>query len=97
VLRPFDDLFPPPNVAERREAKRREEEERAASRQRALLAQASSESDPQTRIATWERLHALSLPRAAEHALVILIARQTRLTVAEVHEEQRRRASQLPP
>lgn len=97
MTRPFDDAFALPNVAEHREAMQRAEEERAASRLRALQAQASAESDPQTRITTWERLHALSLPRAAEHALVILIARQTRLTVAQVHEEQRRRASRGTP
>lgn len=97
MTRPFDDAFAPSNVAERRQAMQRAEEERAASRQRALLAQASPESDPQTRIATWEQLHALSLPRAPEHNLVILIARQTRLTVAQVHDEQRRRASNILP
>lgn len=97
MTRPFDDLWAPPSVAERREAMQREEQERAASRQRALQSQAASESDPPTRIATWERLHALPLPRDAEHALIILIARQTRLTVAQVHEEQRRRASQVAP
>jgi hypothetical protein len=97
VTRPFDEAFTPQTVAERREAMERVEQERAASRQRALQAQASAESDPQTRIATWEHLHALSLPRAPEHALVILIARQTRLTVGQVHDEQRRRATLPPP
>lgn len=95
MTRPFDDAFVPQNVADRRQAMQREEEERAAARLQALVAQASSESDPQTRIATWERLHALSLPRAPEHALVILIARQTRLTIDQVQEEQRRRASEV--
>jgi hypothetical protein len=87
----------PVNLADYREALQRAEEERAATRQRALDAQASDENDPQQRIATWEQLHGLPLPVSAEHALVLLIARQTRLSVAQVHDEQRRRASLVPP
>ena len=89
--------LPPVNVADFREALQRAEEERAAARLRALEAQASDENDPQQRIATWERLHGLALPRAAEHALILVIARQTRLTIAQVHDEQRRRVSPAPP
>ena len=87
----------PVNLADYREALQRAEEERAATRQRALDAQASDENDPQQRIATWEKLHGLALPVSAEHALVLLIARQTRLSVAQVHDEQRRRASLVAP
>jgi hypothetical protein len=50
-------------------------------------------NDPQVRIMTWERLHALVLPRTPGHVLVQVIARQTRLTIGQVHEEQKRRAS----
>lgn len=99
VTRPFDDIAyaTPGIIAEQRQAAQRAEEARAASRQRALEEQSSATNDPQVRITTWERLHALTLPRAPEHALVRLIARETRLTVAEVHDEQRRRAGVLPP
>jgi hypothetical protein len=38
----------------------------------------------------------LALPRAPQHALVKVIATQTRLTVDEVHLEQQRRASLVP-
>ena len=89
--------IPPANIADYREVLQRAEEERAATRQRELEAQASAENDPQQRIATWERLHGLALPRTAEHALILVIARQTRLTIAQVHDEQRRRASLVPP
>ena len=89
--------LPPINVADFREALQRAEQERAATRQRALEAQSSDEHAPQQRIATWERLHGLALPRAAEHALVMVIARQTRLTIAQVHDEQRRRAGLVTP
>jgi len=98
LYRPFDDiaLAVPGIVAEHREAMERAEHERAAVRLRALEAQCSAANDPQVRIITWERLHALSLPRTPGHALVKLIATQTRLTVDQVHLEQQRRASLLP-
>jgi len=51
--------------------------------------------EPQERIGIWERLHALRLPEASGHILVTVIARQTRLTVKQVHEEQQRRAALL--
>ena len=70
-------------------------EERAALRTRELAAQASPENEAKDRIQIWERLHALRLPRAAGHALIKVIARQTRLTVGQVHEEQQRRAATL--
>ena len=62
-------------------------------RLRALEAQSSPVNDPQVRITTWERLHAISLPRTPEHTLIKVIATQTRLTVDQVHLEQQRRAS----
>lgn len=80
-------------AAERRKAMEQAEQERAALRQRELDAQSSPMNDPQVRIMTWERLHALVLPRTPGHVLVQVIARQTRLTIGQVHEEQKRRAS----
>jgi hypothetical protein len=47
------------------------------------------------RITTWERLHALSLPRSPDHPLIRLIARETGLTIGQVHDEQGRRAGQV--
>ena len=66
--------------------------DRAAQRNSELEAQASPAKDPRERIGIWEQLHALRLPLAAGHVLVMVIANQTRLTVAQVHEEQQRRA-----
>ena len=66
--------------------------ERAAQRNSELEAQASPAKDPRERIGIWEQLHALRLPLATGHVLVMVIANQTRLTVAQVHEEQQRRA-----
>jgi len=67
-------------------------DERAAQRDSELASQASAAKDPSERIGIWERLHALRLPQAAGHVLVPVIARQTRLTLGQVHEEQQRRA-----
>jgi hypothetical protein len=91
----FDDLprSTAGSVEESRKAAKRAEQERAAQRQSELMAQASPENDPQRRIAIWERLHALSLPRRPDHPLVRLIAGQTGLTVREVCDEQGRRAA----
>ncbi|RPH59457.1 MAG: hypothetical protein EHM89_10660 [Acidobacteria bacterium] len=96
--RPFDDipLAVPGVVAEHRKAMERAEHERAAVRLRALEAQSSALNDPQVRITTWERLHALSLPRTPGHALVTVLATQTRLTIDQVHMEQQRRANLVP-
>jgi hypothetical protein len=66
--------------------------ERAAQRNCELESQASPAKDPRERIGIWEQLHALRLPQASGHVLVMVIAKQTRLTVAQVHEEQQRRA-----
>jgi hypothetical protein len=91
--RPIDALYAVPvSVEETRKAAERAEEERAASRLRDLASQASPHNDPQMRITTWERLHALSLPRSPDHPLIRLIASQTGLTIREVRDEQGRRA-----
>src|SRR5688572_14436 len=78
---------------ERRAAILQAEQEREAQRQRDLESLSAPQNDPRARITTWERLHALNLPRSSEHALIGLIARQTGLTVSQVRDEQGRRAA----
>lgn len=74
------------------------QQQRAALRDSELEEQVSPVKEPRERIETWERLHALRLPRTHDHLLVKVIATQTRLTVAQVHEEQRRRTVRsFPP
>ena len=70
----------------------RTEQERVALRESKLEAQISPLKDPRERIAIWERLHC-SLPRASNHLLLTVIAKQTHLTVGQVHEEQMRKAT----
>ncbi|MBM0103106.1 hypothetical protein JM946_00030 [Steroidobacter sp. S1-65] len=78
---------------ERRLQVQRAERERAALRESELEEQASHVKEPRERIEIWERLHALRLPRTPDHLLLKVIATQTRLTVAQVHEEQQRRVA----
>lgn len=88
--------FPPAvpgTVAEFRLQVQKAELERVALRESELEAQASPVKDPRERIEVWERLHALRLPRASNHLLLAVIAKQTQLTIGQVHEEQIRRAA----
>ncbi len=81
------------SVADRRAQIQREEGERAAEREKQLATQVSPFNTPEERIRIWERLHALTLPRTAGHTLLRVIATQTDLTLAQVQEEQVRRAA----
>jgi hypothetical protein len=56
-----------------------------------LLELTEISNDPQARIRAWERTHGLTLPRAAAHPVLSSIAAATRLTLEQVHEEQKRR------
>jgi hypothetical protein len=97
TMRPSYELAyaPPGSAADHRQKVQRAAQERAAERDRELEAQSSPVKDAQERIGIWERLHALRLPRSPGHVLVKVIARQTRLTIGQVHEEQQRRAAEL--
>ncbi len=60
-------------------------------RQLELAEQSSLHNAPEVRIRAWERAHGLTLPRAAEHPVLLSVAATTRLTLEQVHAEQRRR------
>jgi hypothetical protein len=85
----------PGSAAEHRLRVQHVAEEQAALRADELATQVSPAKDPEERIRIWERLHALRLPLASGHVLVRVIATQTRLTIGQVHEEQRRRSSTI--
>src|ERR1700719_1025630 len=70
--------------------------EAARRRQEELEEQSSTLKTPDTRIRIWERLHEVGLPRDPSHRLVDIIAANTGLTVEEVRDEQRLRASGAP-
>jgi len=70
-----------------------EQEERAYQREVSLAVQGSELNPPDVRIRAWEKLHGLRLPTDSAHPILDVIAVRTRLTLAEVHAEQRARAS----
>ena len=80
-------------VREHRERIALEERERALRREEQLADQRSDLNSPEMRIRAWEKMHALRLPAAPSHPILGVIARATRLTLEQVHEEQRARAA----
>ena len=70
-----------------------EESERAEKRRQELAEQRSDRNPPDVRIRTWEKIHQLRLPSDPSHPILDVIAVSTRLTLAEVREEQRTRAA----
>ncbi len=68
-------------------------EERLHQRQRELAEQTSITNPPGARIRAWEKVHALRMPGDAAHPVLHVIARDTGLTLDQIHEEQRARAA----
>jgi hypothetical protein len=61
-------------------------------RRRAELSELTAVANaPEARIRAWERTHGLSLPRGAAHPVLNSVVAATRLTLEQVHAEQRRR------
>ena len=69
-----------------------EEFERAEKRRQELAEQRSELNPPDVRIRTWEKVHQLRLPSDPTHPILDVVAIGTRLTLAQVREEQRTRA-----
>jgi hypothetical protein len=65
-----------------------EAEERLQKRQLLLDEQCSSANSPDVRIRAWEKAHALCLPSDPGHPVLRSVAISTRLTIAQVQEEQ---------
>jgi hypothetical protein len=70
-----------------------EKQERAERKRRELAEQRSDANPPDVRIRTWERLHGLRLPSDPAHPILDVVAVSTRLTLAQVQEEQSARAA----
>ena len=88
TLPPTGDLIRPP--AERLA---HEQAERAETRRQELAELRSGLNPPEVRIRAWEKIHQLRLPSDPAHPVLDVIAVSTRLTLAEVQEEQRTRAA----
>ncbi len=69
-----------------------EQAEAVERRQGELAEQTAMRNTPETRIRVWERLHGLVLPVKADHPLLEVVARNTDLTMEQIHEEQRQRS-----
>jgi hypothetical protein len=69
--------------------------EAAERRRQALVDQSSPQNSHDARVRTWERLHQVRLPKNPEHAVLVVIAQQTGMTLADVQAVQRQRV--VPP
>ena len=86
----------PTSAGEYRRKVQQQDRDRAALRASELATQMSPVRTAEERIRIWERLHGLRLPSTSAHALVSVVAAQTRLTVGAVQAEQRRRSAGAP-
>jgi hypothetical protein len=68
-----------------------EERKRAEQRYLDLDEQQSTLNSPEVRIRAWEKVHGLRMPSDSTHPILQVIAVGTRLTLEDVHEEQRAR------
>ena len=82
-----------PDFRAQAERRRLEAEQR---RSQALIDQRSLDNTPEARVRIWERLHQLRLPKDPGHAILLQVAQQTQLQLADVHEVQRLRAVPRP-
>ena len=83
-------------AAERREQAALELAAQQKEKARNLARQRSIETPPATRIALWESLHGLAMPRDPKHPLMSVIARETELELEQVLAELERRATPSP-
>jgi hypothetical protein len=73
------------------------EQAHADERRRAEMLELTAVANtPDARIRAWERTHGLTLPRGAAHPVLNSVAAATRLTLEQVHAEQRRRLAPAP-
>lgn len=76
------------------------DEELRVERKRVDIAEQTLEPNaPGVRIRAWEKVHSLRMPSSPNHPVLNLIAVATRLSLVDVHEEQRvraRRAATIP-
>ena len=69
-----------------------EKAERDERRRLELEEQRSETNSPRVRVLAWEKAHGLRMPADAEHPILFVIARATRLPIAEIRKEQQARA-----
>jgi hypothetical protein len=80
-----------------RERRASEEFERSERRRANLAEQYADVNSADLRIRAWERAHQLRMPEDPLHPVLDAITAATRLTLAEVREEQRMRSARRAP
>jgi len=73
----------------------RAQAEAAERRTQALIDQRSPDNSHDMRVRAWEKLHQVRMPKDPAHAVLLIIAQQTGMGLADVQEVQRQRAQ--PP
>lgn len=66
--------------------------EAAERRTQALVEQRAPANSPELRVRAWEKLHQVRLPKDPQHAVLLVVAKQTAMPLGEVQEVQRQRA-----
>jgi len=66
--------------------------EAAERREQSLIDQRSTANSLDTRVRAWERLHQVRLPKDPAHSVLLLVAKQTGMTLNDVQDVQRQRA-----
>jgi hypothetical protein len=84
-------------VSDFRQRRALEELERAEQKRLDQADQYSEQSSAEQRIRAWEKVHHLRMPSDPAHPVLSVIARATQLTLADVRNEQRLRASRAAP
>jgi hypothetical protein len=62
-------------------------------REQSFIDQRSTANSLDARVRAWERLHQVRLPKDPAHSVLRLVAKQTGMTLNDVHDVQRQRAS----
>jgi hypothetical protein len=73
-----------------------EHEIRELQRERHRAEQRNTSNSPERRICEWEELHGLRLPPEPSHPLLLAVANGTRLSIAQIRDEQSARAALGP-
>jgi hypothetical protein len=97
VTKPERSGSPGNDLPDYRERRAFEEFERAERRRANLAQQSATVNSAELRIRAWEKAHQLRVPVDPLHPVLDAIAAATRLTLAEVQEEQRRRSAPRIP
>jgi len=78
-------------VLDHRARLERAQREASERRTQSIVDQRSPSNTPEARVRAWEKLHQVRLPKDPDHVVLVLVAQQTGMPLAEVQEVQRQR------